>query len=538
MEETLSFEKKMDRSEESLEGTPPIATNESGLAQSGIAPQSPALGVSGAQPLFDGQNDDDDDGGGGNGSEAATSEGSDKWRGDGVTAAGKSESNGAVYPPEESPRIASRAHHSPPNPKPHKTPYYSSRPQRMPVRYAYYQVPATHPIYLPPAGYIQPQQPAQQLRSHQTATTPADNLSSTNLYIRGLAQNCSDEDLVKMCGSYGRIVSTKAILDKQTNICKGYGFVDFESPADAQKAVSALVANGVQAQFAKQQEQDPTNLYMSNLPKEYEEKNIEYLLSQYGAVISTRVLRDQSGVSRGVGFARLDSKENCERAIEALNGHVLEGTAEPLVIKFADGGSSRRKGSPHARWNRDIPELIYENPQLFNGIMTPRGLVHQGMVTPYGVTPAPISGYQMPVSTSGSWAGQTAFYLTPGGPGMDSIHALTGQLGSMHLTNSYGSQIPHPYQLPAHAPQFTAPGPAGWTTQTPGGWAMAQAPPLPPPPHMVHPMQGLLGIQDHSEGSGDPKAHHVQVIGSDHLAQVEDKTGGVYYPPTTSWSSK
>lgn len=31
----------------------------------------------------------------------------------------------------------------------------------------------------------------------------------------------------------------------------GYGFVDFDSPAAAQKAVSALKASGVQAQMAK-----------------------------------------------------------------------------------------------------------------------------------------------------------------------------------------------------------------------------------------------------------------------------------------------
>lgn len=31
----------------------------------------------------------------------------------------------------------------------------------------------------------------------------------------------------------------------------GYGFVDFDSPAAAQKAVASLKANGVQAQMAK-----------------------------------------------------------------------------------------------------------------------------------------------------------------------------------------------------------------------------------------------------------------------------------------------
>lgn len=34
-------------------------------------------------------------------------------------------------------------------------------------------------------------------------------------------------------------------------VCPGYGFVDFDSPAAAQKAVASLKANGVQAQMAK-----------------------------------------------------------------------------------------------------------------------------------------------------------------------------------------------------------------------------------------------------------------------------------------------
>ena len=50
---------------------------------------------------------------------------------------------------------------------------------------------------------------------------------------------------------YGTIISTKAILDKNTNKCKGYGFVDFESPQAAESAVKALQLQGIQAQMAK-----------------------------------------------------------------------------------------------------------------------------------------------------------------------------------------------------------------------------------------------------------------------------------------------
>ena len=34
-------------------------------------------------------------------------------------------------------------------------------------------------------------------------------------------------------------------------LCLGYGFVDFESPLDAMKAVQSLQSSGVMAQFAK-----------------------------------------------------------------------------------------------------------------------------------------------------------------------------------------------------------------------------------------------------------------------------------------------
>ena len=142
---------------------------------------------------------------------------------------------------------------------------------------------------------------------------------------------------------FGPIISTKAILDKATNRCKGYGFVDFESPTSALAAVNELQGQGIQviliimfvhknilnikniqAQMARQAEQDPTNLYIANLPHSVKESDLEQMFSPYGQVlycavlcctvlyytvlygqvISTRILRDSNQQSRGVGFAR------------------------------------------------------------------------------------------------------------------------------------------------------------------------------------------------------------------------------------------
>uniref|UniRef100_A0A2C9KNW5 RRM domain-containing protein n=1 Tax=Biomphalaria glabrata TaxID=6526 RepID=A0A2C9KNW5_BIOGL len=241
-------------------------------------------------------------------------------------------------------------------------------------------------------------------------------LSRTNLYIRGLNPNTTDKDLVNLCNGFGKITSTKAIIDQTTNKCKGYGFVDFENPQAAELAVQALQNQGIQAQMAKQQEQDPTNLYIANLPMYFMEKNLENMFKEYGTVISTRILRKPDGQSRGVGFARMESKEKCDQIINAFNNKMLPGSTEPLLVKFADSGN-KKKTTPTTLTPRlftpgrddagiSALQFAYEqqalaanlNGQFINyGVPTPTimqaGLVPRGYTSVAATTP--VTTYQM-----------------------------------------------------------------------------------------------------------------------------------------------
>uniref|UniRef100_A0A3B3D983 RNA binding motif single stranded interacting protein 3 n=1 Tax=Oryzias melastigma TaxID=30732 RepID=A0A3B3D983_ORYME len=268
--------------------------------------------------------------------------------------------------------------------------------------------------YAPPPHPMAPPSPS----TNSCSQGGAEQLSKTNLYIRGLPPGTTDQDLIKLCQPYGKIVSTKAILDKNTNQCKGYGFVDFDSPAAAQKAVSSLKATGVQAQMAKQQEQDPTNLYISNLPVSMDEQELENMLKPLGHVISTRILRDANGVSRGVGFARMESTEKCEVVIQHFNGKYLKtppgipAPTEPLLCKFADGGQKKRQsqskypqnGRP---WHRDGETgmaLTYDPAAMQNGFYSsPYSLATNRMIAQTSITPfiaaSPVSTYQGAVIT-------------------------------------------------------------------------------------------------------------------------------------------
>ncbi|KAM9444512.1 RNA-binding motif, single-stranded-interacting protein 2 isoform 2-T2 [Clarias gariepinus] len=326
--------------------------------------------------------------------------------------------------------------------------------------------------------------PSPNTNSSSTSSAGGEQLSKTNLYIRGLHPGTTDLDLVKLCQPYGKIVSTKAILDKTTNKCKGYGFVDFDSPAAAQKAVTALKSTGIQAQMAKQQEQDPTNLYISNLPVSMDEQELESMLKSFGQVISTRILRDANGTSRGVGFARMESTEKCEAIIQHFNGKYIKTPpgvpvpTEPLLCKFADGGQKKRQnqgkylqnGRP---WVRDPDTggmtLTYDPTALQNGFYSsPYSIAPNRMIAPTSLSPymtSQVPSYQV---HSPSWMHHQSYLMQPAGavltPAMEHtmsiqptslMSPLTQQLSHLSL-GSAGTYMPANTTMQGtYIPQYT-----------------------------------------------------------------------------------
>ncbi|XP_008402233.1 RNA-binding motif, single-stranded-interacting protein 1 [Poecilia reticulata] len=310
-----------------------------------------------------------------------------------------------------------------------------------------------------------------------------EHLSKTNLYIRGLSPSTTDHDLVKLCQPYGKIVSTKAILDKTTNKCKGYGFVDFDSPAAAQKAVAALKTSGVQAQMAKQQEQDPTNLYISNLPLSMDEQELENMLKHFGQVISTRILRDPSGVSRGVGFARMESTEKCEAVISHFNGKFIKtptgAASEPLLCKFADGGQKKRQshhkfGQNGRGWGRDMDSrlagmtLTYDPSAaaMQNGFFPAPYSISSRMIAQTSMSPfmSPVSTYQV---QNPSWMSHQPYIMQhPGAvisPSIDPsvslqptsmMAPLTQQMGHLSMGGSGTFMAANTAMQGAYIPQY------------------------------------------------------------------------------------
>ncbi|KAG8315782.1 RNA-binding motif, single-stranded-interacting protein 1 [Homalodisca vitripennis] len=215
-----------------------------------------------------------------------------------------------------------------------------------------------------------------------------------------------------------------------------------------------------------QQEQDPTNLYIANLPSQYKETDLDNMLSKYGQVVSTRILRDPDGVSKGVGFARMESKEKCELIISTFNNHMVQGSKEPLLVKFADGGQKKRSPfrNDNRMWREATEALCAQGGHVTYDPtgLTQNGVAAQHMIPAYNPRYAtqPLTTY--PLHTQAHWPMQYVMHPPPHLTQVDNhgvlqmmqdpstmqynvIPQLTTQMHTLQLTTPPYIAGAHPY---------------------------------------------------------------------------------------------
>jgi len=195
------------------------------------------------------------------------------------------------------------------------------------------------------------------LSSPSTTSNNGPIQPSTNIYIRNLSSTTTDESLYQMCKQYGTIVSAKAMIDIRTNECKGFGFVLYETEEEARKAIEALNKSKYFVSFARSgtpssqesyssrlknlEDSTSMNIYISNLPLDVDEKQLTNLFKPH-KILSHRILRNEDGVSRGVGFARFSTRAAAQSVIDTFNNTMLPNSEHPLQLRFADSAAQKR----------------------------------------------------------------------------------------------------------------------------------------------------------------------------------------------------
>ena len=60
------------------------------------------------------------------------------------------------------------------------------------------------------------------------------------IFVKNIERSINELILESLFKPYGEIVSTKIIYDRITWESKGFGFIEFEKKADAEKAIEAM----------------------------------------------------------------------------------------------------------------------------------------------------------------------------------------------------------------------------------------------------------------------------------------------------------
>lgn len=131
---------------------------------------------------------------------------------------------------------------------------------------------------------------------------------TAKVYVGNLLYECTDADLEGLFSRYGQVVSAEIVRYRKSRRSKGFGYVRFADPAQAQAAIDALNGHdfmGRRLMLAPARSEDPPAEVQQELRRQREE-----LRNNPPAQRDPRMDRGGSVVSqdRSGSFARQDSK--------------------------------------------------------------------------------------------------------------------------------------------------------------------------------------------------------------------------------------
>ncbi|KAB0791169.1 hypothetical protein PPYR_02969 [Photinus pyralis] len=169
-------------------------------------------------------------------------------------------------------------------------------------------------------------------------------VDKTKLIVNYIPQYTAEGELTSIFGNVGPLENVRIMRDHRTGYSYGFGFVKYMNAEDAARAIEIL--NGfklrnkrLKVSYSRPPGQDMkySNLYITNLPKNVTEEDMDNLFGEFGEIIQRTVLKDKiTGMPRGVGFVRFSKTEEAQSAIAALNGKQLENAMLPLSIRVAE----------------------------------------------------------------------------------------------------------------------------------------------------------------------------------------------------------
>lgn len=312
----------------------------------------------------------------------------------------------------------------------------------------------------------------------------------TNVYFKNFDRDTvTEKDLRELLSQYGEVTSLYVPTDPEGKV-KGFGFANFKDPNSAQKVIDdmhnkewkgrtlylqraqskkerdmLLRQQREQRRLERQRRFQGLNLYVKNVDDAVDDAQLMQAFAAYGNITSAKIMRDETGRSKGFGFVCFSTPEEATKAMNEMHNKVLG--AKPIYVAMHQPREQRRAYLEQVRTLR-MPMRAAGMPGPYQAGMfqpamyppMPGGRFVPGQFPPYPMGGRPVWRGQPPAGAPGAGARPP---MGPGGqPGFAPMGP--GAYGGPRPSGPRPQRGPRPQQPGAPQPQGGAPGagaPAG-----------------------------------------------------------------------------